>query len=158
MLARVWVWFDEFLEAAIAINWEQQTMIYRQIGIFSVLALLAGGCGDSGGPTANVQGVVSIGGESVAEGMISFTPMETGAGMPATAQIQNGRYEASAVPLGRVLVQIHATRETGKMLTDEAEGGEYAETIDIVPEQYRSGIEITISERDESHDFELTAQ
>ena len=88
--------------------------------------------------------------------MISFTPMESGAGMPATAEVHNGRYKAPGVPMGRVLVQIHASKETGKMLTDEAEGGQYAETIDIVHEKYRSGIEITISGREESHDFELT--
>ncbi len=131
-------------------------MTYRLGGIFAMFALLASGCGGSSGPAANVQGAVSIGGEPVAEGMISFTPMESDAGMPATAEIRNGRYEASGVPLGRVLVQIHASRETGKMLTDEAEGGQYPETIDIVPDKYRSGIEITVAEQDESHDFDLT--
>jgi hypothetical protein len=131
-------------------------VIYRRSGVLLVLFLLISGCGGSGEPTARVEGAVSIGGEPVQQGMISFTPRESGAGMPATADIVNGRYQASGVPMGRVLVQIHATKETGKMLTDEAEGGQYAETIDIVPEKYRSGIEITISGREDSHDFDLT--
>jgi hypothetical protein len=131
-------------------------MIYWRSGVLVVLVLLISGCGGSGEPTARVEGAVSIGGEPVQQGMISFTPKESGAGMPATADILNGRYQASGVPMGRVLVQIHATKETGKMLTDEAEGGQYAEAVDIVPEKYRSGIEITISGREDSHDFDLT--
>ena len=121
------------------------------------IALLTGGCGGSTGPTARVDGSVSIEGEPVATGIISFSPRESGTVGPATAEIVDGRYQASSVPLGPVLVQIHATKETGKMLTDRAEGGQYPETINLVPAKYDAGIEVTIS-GDESHDFNLTAR
>jgi len=130
-------------------------MGYRLGGALVVLALVISGCSGPGGPMATVQGAVSVDGEPVERGLISFTPMQSDAGKAVTAEILSGRYQSSAVPMGRVLVQIHATKETGKMLTDPSEGGEYAETVDIVPEKYKTGIEITVSEREESHDFDL---
>lgn len=121
------------------------------------IALLVGGCGRPTGETARVDGSVSIEGQPVEKGIISFSPRESGTVRPATAEIVDGRYQASNVPLGPVLVQIHATKETGKMLTDRAEGGQYPETINLVPAKYDAGIEVTIS-GDESHDFNLTGR
>lgn len=130
-------------------------MVHRLCAALVVLALVASGCSGSSGPMATVQGAVLVDGEPVERGLISFTPMQSDSGKAVTAEILNGRYQSSAVPMGRVLVQIHATKETGKTLTDPSEGGEYAETVDIVPEKYKSGIEITVSEPEESHDFDL---
>ena len=102
---------------------------------------------------------MSVDGTAIEQGIISFTPMEVGAGAAVTADIRGGQYHALAVPLGRVLIQIHATKDTGKMLTDEAEGGGlYAETIDLVPDKYKTGIEFTVTEGSGSHDIELTSK
>ena len=131
-------------------------MRLRLSWVFALLPLLAGGCGDSTGAGSQVAGTVSIDGEPVEKGLISFSPRESGIGRPATADIVDGRYEAKEVPIGNVLVQIHATKETGKMVADQDGGGEYAEILDLVPEKYRSGIETTISGQDDSHDFDLT--
>lgn len=133
-------------------------MVFRSGCVLALVAILATGCGDSTGPGAKVAGNVSINGEPVEKGMISFSPRESGIGKPTTADIVDGRYEAKDVPIGNVLVQIHATKETGKMVADQDEGGEYAEVLDLVPEKYRSGIETTISAEEESHDFELTGR
>jgi len=132
-------------------------MIHRLAGVFAVLGIVVGGCGDSGGSTATLEGVVSIDGAPVEQGMISFTPMQVG--VAVTADIREGRYKASGVPLGRVLVQLHARTETGRMLTDEADGGRpYPETIDLVPEKHRTGLEIMVAESTGAQDFELTSR
>ncbi len=86
------------------------------------------------------------------QGIISFTAMEAGGGV--TAEIRDGRYKALGVPVGRVLVQFHAAKETGKMLTDEAEGSAtYAETINLIPQKYSVGVEATVTEGSQSQDF-----
>ena len=133
-------------------------MFNRFAGFCAGLCILIAGCGGSHGPTATVEGQVSVDDAPVEEGMISFTAMEGGGGM--TAEIRDGRYKAVDVPVGRVLVQFHASKETGKMLTDEAEGSgaKYPETISLIPQKYSAGVEVTITEESRSQDFALTSK
>ncbi len=126
--------------------------------IAGLVFVLGCGCGGSFAPTTTVEGTVAIDGTPVADGTISFTPLELEAGSVVTAEIRNGEYRARRVHTGRTMVQFQVMEETGKMLTDESEGGApYPERIDRVPDKYRGGVEITVTDDGESHNFELTS-
>lgn len=130
----------------------------RQADLVLLLAcVLALGCGQSAAPTATVQGSVSVDGEAIQEGMISFSPLEADVGTGASAEIRNGQYQAQGVPLGSLLVRFQAIKETGKTIKDEVEG-DVRETVDLIPPKYREGIPLTVSESTESHDFELKSR
>ncbi len=134
-------------------------MLQRSGVLIALLLFVLGcGCGGSYAPTTTVEGTVSIDGTPVDTGTISFTPMELEAGTVVTADIRGGEYRARRVHTGRNMVRFEVMEETGKMVTDESEGGDpYPERIDRVPNQYRGGVEVTVTDDDESHDFELTS-
>lgn len=124
-------------------------------------SMLVGGCGGGGVSTVTLEGAVSVDGTPAEKGLISFTPLKSGAGKAVSAEIRDGRYRAEKVPVGRVLAQFNAVKETGKMIQDNdpAEAGaSYPETINLIPQKHRSGVEITLSETETKHDFALTSQ
>ncbi|MGI6417930.1 MAG: hypothetical protein ACOX1P_19940 [Thermoguttaceae bacterium] len=122
---------------------------------FATFALFLAGCSGPGGPTATVEGTVSIDGTAVDNGVISFTPLESDAGTAVSAEIHAGKYQANGVPIGRVMVQFYATKETGKTIVEE--GNQYPETVSLIPQKYQTGVEVTVGQKKESHDFELTS-
>ena len=87
--------------------------------VLATLSLFFLGCGDSSGGTTAVEGKVSIDGSPLQKGLISFTPLEPGSSA-VTAEIRDGSYHATDVPIGRTLVQFHAPKETGRTIFDEA--------------------------------------
>src|SRR4051812_19351908 len=74
----------------------------------AVLATLIG-CGPSIG---TVSGTVTVDGQLVASGVISFVPADSN-GTPVTVDINSGKYSAQAVA-GSKLVQISAPTVTGR--------------------------------------------
>ena len=84
-------------------------MFYR-IGICLVVLPLLLGCGESG--PAKVSGKVSLDGQPIEEGRISFLP-QGGDGTTAEAVIAGGAYTAE-VPPGKKVVQIIGMRVTGE--------------------------------------------
>jgi hypothetical protein len=115
------------------------------------------GCG-GGEPTATLQGTVLVDGEPLPHGTISFTPLEPGRGKAVSAQIEQGKYTARNVPLGRVRVLFHAVAGTGKMLFDRDAGREYEEMVSLVADEYQiTGIEITVEPGSQTQDFEVSA-
>jgi hypothetical protein len=77
--------------------------------------LLLPGCGAS---TATVSGEVTWEGEPVANGFITFTPVD-GKGKDGGAPIQSGRYTVRDLPPGPKLVQVIATRKVNFASTSE---------------------------------------
>mgnify|MGYP003381360942 CR=1 FL=1 len=108
-----------------------------------------------------IGGYVRVDGKQIEEGTISFTPLESGAGEAVGAQIEGGDYVARNLPLGRTLVQFHAQRETGEMVSteksDAAEGSLHPEVINLIPINYRKGIEITLVAGEDVHNFDLSS-
>ena len=106
-------------------------------------------------PGARLQGAVRVDSQPVAEGSITFLPLEKDGGKTTGATITNGRYDCRDVPLGRVSVVLNATRATGKMETRF--GPPTPVRITIIPEKYRSGIEINVAGDNPKQDFLLSS-
>lgn len=83
------------------------------------LVVLLVGCGGSN--RGAVKGKVTIGGQPLQNGQISFVPLDPKIGPTAGAVIATGEYQIDADrgPLaGEYQVQIHAMRKTGKKIWD----------------------------------------
>ena len=111
------------------------------------------GCGGRGYSTALVEGRVTINGEPVEQGNITFTPLQAGRGHGVTAAILAGWYVAKDVPQGRVRVDFYAIKETGRTVADF--GKPYPETVNVIPGKYRAGLEIEVGADKNSRDFNL---
>jgi hypothetical protein len=122
--------------------------------------LAAAGCGSGGPtkPTGHLEGAVTLDGQPIIRGTISFFPQQKGQAQPSKAQIVDGHYKAEGVPLGKVLVRISATKETGKEIAIPHSNEKYAETVSIIPPKYRSGISLQISADTKTHDFQLSSK
>jgi hypothetical protein len=79
---------------------------------------LAGGCGRRGGlpPAYEVTGTVTVGGEPLAAGAITFEPAD-GKGSVYEGLIRDGRYEVK-VAAGTKLVRIIGMKNTGEIGPD----------------------------------------
>jgi hypothetical protein len=83
------------------------------------LVFTAGGCSSSN--RGAVKGKVTVNGEPLKEGQLSFIPLDPRLGPSAGAPVTNGAYQIDAVrgPLpGEYQVQINAFRKTGKKTWD----------------------------------------
>lgn len=123
----------------------------------SVLLLLVvlTACGEKGPdyPAVNLEGVVTVKGEPVPKGRITFTPQEAGRGPGTGGDIVDGKYIAQNVPVGKVLVQFQANKETGKIV--KVAGADLPESLNIVPTENRSGVYIEVAAGDTKKDFAL---
>ena len=114
------------------------------------------GCGEeSSENTVRLKGRVTLDGDPIAEGRINFLPEEPGQATPASAQIADGHYDAKAVPLGKVRVQIIATKETGRMIPGSSQP--VPEVLSIIPPRYAQGISIQVTGDNSQQDFLLTS-
>ncbi len=124
------------------------------IRVIALLPLLVrGGPGYS---TAKLAGTVTIDGTPIAAGTITFTPLEGNRGLGQPAEIKAGRYEASNVPQGKVRVDFHATRETGKMV--DFFGKPTPEVENLIPAHYRTGLPLEVTGDNPQQDFKLTTK
>lgn len=121
------------------------------IGVMASLAMI--GCGGRWYSTARLEGQVAIDGRPIAQGNITFTPLQPGRGSGASTTIESGRYIVQNVPQGRVRVDFHAVKETGRTVMQF--GKPYPETVNIIPDKYRAGLEIEVSGDNASQDFRL---
>jgi hypothetical protein len=130
----------------------------KQLGSYVLLLLLAVGCGgESGPPTAHLQGTVTIGGKPIpadAIAMISFSPHDTKLGPGATAEIANGKYDCPKVPLGPVTVFFNITQASGPEI--EIRGRKSRETVSLTPPKYGAGTPLDVSGDNAAQDFDLT--
>lgn len=143
---------------------------------FAVVAMLSlifglGGC-DSGPQRARVHGTVTVGGETITQGVVMFYPAS---GRPATGQIDaNGEYElmtydpGDGAVLGEHSVTIEAIEvqdnvRVPKSLMDEQKIVEtqyrQPEVRWLVPEKYSnrttSPLKVTVENEDNRIDFKL---
>ncbi|MDR1291635.1 MAG: hypothetical protein LBK06_10580 [Planctomycetaceae bacterium] len=104
--------------------------------------------------TTNLDGVVTIDGKAVNDGMMSFSHT-AGGGTGVRANIVAGKYAAKKVPVGNVNVTFTAVEKTGKKV--QAMGVEVDEQVSIIPPKYKEGITIEIVSGQKKHDFILTS-
>ena len=122
-----------------------------------LLAVLTTGCAAEkpGFPTATIQGTVTIDRVPVKAGSIQLIPGSGVKGQVAQSTIADGKYEAKNVPVGKLRVMFNITRETGKMITEYSTP--YPEIENLVPEQYRDGVDLTVAGND-NVPFDLTSR
>jgi hypothetical protein len=124
-----------------------------------VLSLLTTGCGSGNnqeGPTGEVEGTVTLNGEPLAGGGISFYDAETGNSVGGA--IVNGTFKFSeSVPAGEYLV---AVQPPPPPQPDDQASGELASVVDVIPDGYKdgstSGLVATVVEGPNSLDFKLS--
>jgi hypothetical protein len=133
-------------------------------GYVAVLVLAAGaaGCGAVSAsrpsyPAANLQGAVTLDGQPIAKGTLQFLPPDGSSAPVVQAEIKDGRYSVTAVPLGKVRVMIYAVRETGRM-DSKSTSEPIPEVVNLVPERYRDGIEINVKGDNTGQNFELKSK
>lgn len=118
--------------------------------------MTAVGCGGRAFPVSTVEGAVTVDGKPVPSGTVSFSPLESNTGQAVSTEIQAGKYRSNKVPRGKSLVQINAFIDTGKKHVEF--GIEYPKLENMIPDKYRSGIEVTVDAPTLTHDFELTSK
>jgi hypothetical protein len=121
--------------------------------LLSALPLL-NACGTS---TGTVTGSITIDGEPLSSGVISFVPAE-GSGTPTTSNVAGGKYELTT-STGKKFVQISAPIVVGKRKEYEAPDAPLVEITDErLPPKYNSQTELTFEVKPgrNSNDFALT--
>jgi hypothetical protein len=112
--------------------------LIRGLLIASAAVVLPAGCGPALGV---VSGTVTIDGQPVTGGVISFVPAE-GSGTPATSNIESGKYEVRTMA-GKKFVQISAPHVVGKRKEYEGPDAPLVEiTEERLPPKYNSQTEL----------------
>jgi hypothetical protein len=109
------------------------------LSLVAISSLLILGCGPSIGV---VSGTVTIDGQPVSGGVISYVPAD-GAAPPATSNIEGGKYEVRTMA-GKKFVQISAPHVVGKRKEYEGPDAPLVEITDErLPAKYNSQTELT---------------
>jgi len=121
---------------------------------FVGFAVFVVGCGTKY-PSTNLTGKVSVDGETLTEGSITFAPMESGFGSGVRVFLNSdGTYTAKAVPTGKVRVTILSDKKTGRKTKGMA-GEEVDEVTSAIPASKSGGIFIDITSGQTVCDFDL---
>jgi len=127
-----------------------------------LLVAVTAGCGGRGDSRQAVRGTVTLDGQPLAEGTISFRPAPGTSGNTAGRAIHKGRFELPAergLPPGEYIVQIQSYERTGRTVdtTDDPLGGPAAP--ERVPIRFRQTgqLKATVAADGENvFDFPLT--
>ena len=130
-------------------------------GIVAFCLLPCLGCGQSGPVRGDVQGKVTVDGESVENGAIVFTPLEGIEGAPMQYEIKGGTYSSAAtgkgVPVGKNSVYISGTKPTGRQSLNFVTGEMSDDFVEYIPAKYneRTTLEVEVEDGNNTFDFEL---
>jgi hypothetical protein len=131
------------------------------IGVLAVAMLAAAGCrggdGASAYPAASLIGSVTVDGQPVPNGLLQFLPPAGGSAPVVQAEIKDGRYAATGVPLGKIRVLITAVKETGRM-DSKSTSQPVSEVMNLIPDRYRDGLDITVATGSGVQNFELKSK
>jgi hypothetical protein len=125
------------------------------------LLLLAAGCGPASRsePVARLEGNVTINGAALPEDAVAsvvFMPRAKGQAPAAQAKIVAGRYQTGKAPKGDITAIFHISRKTGKIIKDSPDDEHpYAEIQDLVPENLRAGVDVSVTGDNLHQDFDL---
>jgi hypothetical protein len=119
-------------------------------GAVAMAALLAGilsGCGGKGYDRIPVAGTVTLNGEPMEEGVITFIPIDGSTGPKARAEISLGEYKfdsATGPVPGRMRVEIDSAESEAEALERDIRGGEKPELHRVViPPKYNKNSTLT---------------
>ena len=141
-------------------HWECHALTWGTASFLVVFALGCGGQSDRAG----VSGSVTVDGQPVEEGSITFVPDAQTGGPTAGDTIEQGNYAVSAesgLAPGKYRVQIKATRKTGRRVKDgfpHPPDDLVDEVEQFLPPRYNTQTELVAelkAGRNEGVDFEL---
>jgi hypothetical protein len=119
---------------------------------------LASGCG--GNPTAKVSGTVTLDGQPLENGTITFYPTAN-SGQTAGGGIENGKYTLDASP-GEMTVLISANKVTGKhKMYDTPDSPTVDTVVELIPARYNKTSELKVTLKpgvNEGVNFDLTTK
>jgi len=129
--------------------------------IFSLLVItLSAGCGSNGGDgRVGIAGTVSVDGEPLDTGVITFIPV--GQGVAAGGKIVEGLYQikpSEGLSPGEYKVEIDSRKPTGKKVPETIGAGMIDEYASVLPAKYNRKTELKVhiqSGDDNKHDFKL---
>jgi hypothetical protein len=127
----------------------------RTVGVLTLV--LALGCG--GGAMPVVSGTVTLDGQPVANGSISFVPLD-GKGRTAGGTITDGKY-STKVPVGEMKVSISVPKIVGREKEFDTPDSPTRDVAkESAPEKYnsKSELKLTVGPGDTVHDFVLSTK
>ena len=142
---------------------EVRPLFRKSHGEFAWLAVVAFAaicCGCSKAPdfpSGTVAGVVTLAGQPVPHGAITFNPTGKEQGPVTGATIENGRYRCEHVPLGNLKATFALQADHLRKFVDKT-GVEREVPIDILPPQYRGGLPASVHAGENQLDFSLTSK
>jgi len=118
-----------------------------------LLALLLAGC-DQGPPKGTVKGTITLDGQPVDGGVITFVPSD-GNSQPEAVQITGGEY-AVTMPVGDKRVEIYWAPSGGQAADTASQGRE--QIVQRIPSKYnaQSTLTHTVTKGEARKDFALT--
>lgn len=120
-----------------------------------VILLAVAGCGDKVPyPHATVTGMVTVDGQPVPQGYVTFSPMSGGQGPVTGGKIWQGSYRCEQVAAGQSKVTFVAEAEEMHTFID-ALGAQRQIPLSILPPRYLMGIDITVETGEVAMDFDL---
>jgi hypothetical protein len=132
----------------------------RRLYCLSLALALLGLTTGCGKPPIRIEGNVTLDGEPVPEGSISFEPID-GQGTVTGGPIAAGRYSIEGDDTftpGEKRVRIIGVRKTGKKLPNPEAPGETIDEVEMnVPRAFNtdSQLKVQLTEGTNEHDFEL---
>jgi hypothetical protein len=116
------------------------------------------GCGDQRGyQHTSLKGKVTLDGNPIEHGTISFVPGEAMHGTGGNGRIVNGGYKLAEVPLGTNAFMFTASVETGKFVTGPG-GQKEPERFNLIPMNYRTEGVVREIKDGAPQDFELQSE
>jgi hypothetical protein len=138
----------------------------RKLGLIVQLSALAisfvlaiGGC--SRGPNyenATVMGTVTIDGQPVPKGFVTFMPSAKNQGPVIGGKIVDGKYCCEKVPLGKSQVIFIAQAVEMTTIVEKATGAKHEVPKNILPPQYAPGLEADVKSGTNNLDFPLRSK
>ena len=131
--------------------------VVRGSALALVIAAAAAGCSGSG--PATVEGTVTLNGEPLKEGVVTFVPADPTASGTAGAPIKDGKFRAE-VPRGEMRVQISAPKVVGKRKAYDTPDSPVVDIVDeLIPARYnvQTQLKVTVTSSGQKETFELTS-
>ncbi len=120
-------------------------------GLGFMILLIATGCSDDG--MVDIAGQVTLDGNPVAQGTISFLPTD-GKGASAEAVIKDGSYSLS-MPQGKKRVAIHGFKKVGERYPWGKDNPPADILKEILPEEFNEKSEMTFDVVDDREDADF---
>jgi hypothetical protein len=124
------------------------------------LAVVPAGC-NHGPAIGTVTGEVTFDGQPVKDGHVLFSPLD-GNGQTGGGSIRDGKLLAEKVPVGKMKVELHGIKLTGKKYKayDTPESPWQNEVAELLPSKYNFTSELTLEVKRGSQDvkYELKSK